>query len=207
MFRTWILPVVVMATALAVMLGFAGSPPGHSDEGRVPAGNGTWPLDPRPAVVAGFDPPAAPWAAGHRGVDLAGRVAQPVRAALPGEVGFAGSVAGKPVVVIDHGSTRTTYEPVVAAVQVGDAIPAGAVVGHLVVPGSHCPPAACLHFGWIRNADDVYLDPLELLGMLPVRLWPWAGSADAPGGRGGQAGVGMPEFVRAAVAGGVIGRS
>ena len=37
-------------------------------------------------------------------------------AALPGRVSFAGRVAGKPVVVVDHGATRTTYEPVLALV-------------------------------------------------------------------------------------------
>lgn len=37
--------------------------------------------------------------------------------------------------------------------------------------------AACLHWGWIRNADDVYLDPLLLVDApRPVRLLPlWRG--------------------------------
>ena len=76
--------------------------------------DGVWPLDPRPAVARGFEPPASRWGAGHRGVDLAGRPGQPVRAALPGRVTFAGTLAGRGVVVVDHGSTRTTYEPVAA---------------------------------------------------------------------------------------------
>lgn len=36
---------------------------------------------------------------------------------------------------------------------------------------------ACLHWGWIRNADDLYLDPLLLVDApRPVRLLPlWRG--------------------------------
>ena len=34
---------------------------------------GQWPLQPRPDVVARFDPPATTWGPGHRGADLAGR--------------------------------------------------------------------------------------------------------------------------------------
>ncbi len=74
--------------------------------------------------------------------------------------------------MVDHGATRTTYEPVTASVAVGDTVAAGGPVGRLELPGSHCFPAACLHWGWIRNVDDVYLDPLLLVGAGPVRLLP-----------------------------------
>src|ERR687893_3182208 len=77
-----------------------------------PRGDYDWPLRPRPAVVRAFDKPAQNWLPGHRGVDLAGAAGQTVLAAGPGTVVFAGSVAGKPVVSIDHpGGFRTTYEP------------------------------------------------------------------------------------------------
>ncbi|WP_457207305.1 M23 family metallopeptidase [Nocardioides sp. P5_C9_2] len=155
----------VSGVALAVVL-LARSP--------VPADRpdpvGVWPLDPRPEVVATFDPPDDPWGGGHRGVDLAGRIGQPVRAALPGEVVFAGRIAGKPVVSVSHGDTRTTYEPVVASVDVGTRIAAGGVLGVLDLPASHCFPRACLHWGWRRG--DTYLDPLDLVGGGPVRLLP-----------------------------------
>jgi len=132
---------------------------------------GEWPLLPRPAVVAGFDPPDVPWGAGHRGVDLRGHPGQAVHTALPGRVSFAGAIAGRGVVVVDHGATRTTYEPVTASVSVGDSLPQGAVVGTLELVGSHCPPAACLHWGWLRGEE--YLDPLGLVGAAaPVRLLP-----------------------------------
>jgi murein DD-endopeptidase MepM/ murein hydrolase activator NlpD len=130
-----------------------------------------WPLQPRPPVVARFDPPADPWGRGHRGVDLAGHVGQPVHAAAAGVVTFAGRLAGRGVVVVDHGATRTTYEPVAASVRVGDRVGAGAVIGMLQLFGSHCFPQACLHWGLIEGRDH-YLDPLSLVGAAPVRLLP-----------------------------------
>lgn len=131
---------------------------------------GVWPLAPVPAVVAGFDPPSSTWGAGHRGVDLLGSPGQPVRAALPGTVSFVGRIAGRGIVVVDHGDTRTTYEPVTATVDRGAVVAAGGRIGTLELAGSHCPPRACLHWGWIRG--DTYLDPLRLVGAGPVRLLP-----------------------------------
>jgi len=131
---------------------------------------GTWPLQPVPEVVRGFDPPASPYGPGHRGVDLAGRPGQAVRTALPGRVVFAGAIAGRGVVVVRHGATRTTYEPVSPTVSVGADLPGGAVIGTLQLAGSHCFPRACLHWGWI--AGETYLDPLRLVGAGPVRLLP-----------------------------------
>jgi murein DD-endopeptidase MepM/ murein hydrolase activator NlpD len=134
---------------------------------------GVWPLQPQPDVVLGFDPPSVEWGAGHRGVDLLGTVGRPVHAAVAGTVSFAGRIAGRGVVVVDHGSSRTTYEPVAASVEVGDDVVAGQVVGTLEWLGSHCLPRACLHWGLIEGADH-YLDPLSLIGCVPrpVRLLP-----------------------------------
>ncbi|GAB6987368.1 M23 family metallopeptidase [Nocardioides pyridinolyticus] len=131
---------------------------------------GVWPLVPEPEVVHGFDPPDDPWGAGHRGVDLRGSPGQPVRAALPGRVTWAGTLAGRGVVVVDHGGTRTTYEPIESSVDVGATVVAGDRIGRLSVVGSHCLPLACLHWGWIQA--ETYLDPLRLVGAGPVRLLP-----------------------------------
>lgn len=134
-------------------------------------GSGRWPFDPRPELHASFDPPDQRWLAGHRGVDLVGAPGQQVLAAVPGRVRFAGAVGGKQVVVVDHGSTRTTYEPVMAHVRAGDQVAAGDVLGRLLTTPSHCAPAACLHWGW--RTDEEYLDPLRLIGVAaPVRLLP-----------------------------------
>lgn len=131
---------------------------------------GEWPLRPRPEVVEGFDPPSSEYGAGHRGVDLLGSVGQTVRAALAGRVVYAGPLAGRGVVVVEHGATRTTYEPVAASVSVGDVVAAGDRIGTLQLGQSHCLPRACLHWGWIRG--ETYLDPLLLVGAGPVRLLP-----------------------------------
>jgi murein DD-endopeptidase MepM/ murein hydrolase activator NlpD len=133
---------------------------------------GEWPLQPVPEVVSLFDPPEVVWGAGHRGVDLAGHLGQPVRAALAGTVSYVGRVAGIAVVVVDHGSTRTTYQPVESSVLLGQPVAAGEVIGSLAWFGTHCMPAACLHWGWRRGME--YLDPLDLVGggPRPVRLLP-----------------------------------
>jgi hypothetical protein len=76
-------------------------------------------------------------------------------------------------VVVSHGATRTTYEPVEPSVQVGELVEAGAVLGALQRAGSHCAPATCLHWGLLEG--EAYRDPLSLVGAGPVRLLPWAG--------------------------------
>lgn len=166
------------------------SPPG---EGGVPTEApapapvlGQWPLAPRPAVAAHFDPPSVRWGSGHRGVDLVGTAGQSVHAARAGTVTFAGPLAGRGVIVVSHGETRTTYEPVTATVPVGSAVAAGAVLGTLSASPSHCAPTACLHWGWRRG--EVYLDPLTMVGAQRVRLLPWSG---APAGSLGPAGTGL----------------
>jgi murein DD-endopeptidase MepM/ murein hydrolase activator NlpD len=134
-------------------------------------GGWQWPLRPAPdRVVRDFDPPAQPWLAGNRGIDLAGHPGERVRAAGAGVVSFAGVIAGIGVVSVTSGPLRTTYEPLRVTVHRGDAVAAGTVLGRLTLAGSHCLPAACLHWGLLRGQD--YLDPLALLGLEQVRLLP-----------------------------------
>lgn len=122
-------------------------------------------------VTRRFDPPARRWLPGHRGVDLAASPEAVVVAAGPGVVRFAGQVAGRPVVSIDHpDGLRTTYEPVHPTVVAGDVVRAGDPIGVLAPTHAGCPVAACLHWGVRRGT--VYLDPLGLLGLGPVRLLP-----------------------------------
>jgi murein DD-endopeptidase MepM/ murein hydrolase activator NlpD len=123
-------------------------------------------------VTRPFQPPPTPFAAGHRGVDLAGSPWTPVLAAGDGVVAFAGMVAGRPVVSIDHaGGLRTTYEPVDASVAAGMRVTRGSPVGTLAAGHVGCPVSACLHWGLRRG--ETYLDPLALLRPPRVRLLPW----------------------------------
>ncbi|MFF4410930.1 murein hydrolase activator EnvC family protein [Streptosporangium sp. NPDC001559] len=128
------------------------------------------PLVGRPVVLRGFDPPARPWLAGHRGVDLATTPGAEVHAAGAGTIGYAGPLAGRAVVTVLHsGGLRTTYLPVRPSVRRGQRVDRGEVIGVVQdVPG-HCR-AACLHWGLLR--DRSYLDPLLLLGRGRVRLLP-----------------------------------
>ena len=130
-----------------------------------------WPLAPRPPVHRRFDPPEQPWLAGHRGVDLGGDAGQVVRSAGAGVVAFAGPVAGRPVVSIDHpNGLRTTYEPVAASLRRGDTVAAGDPIGTLQSGHAGCPFDACLHWGLRRGST--YLDPLLLVRPVRVRLKP-----------------------------------
>jgi hypothetical protein len=121
-----------------------------------------------PIVVNGFDPPAARWLAGHRGVDLRAASGEPVYAAGSGEVTFASRIVDRGVVVVSHGLIRTTYEPVDATITVGSRVGIGHVLGTVGV-GGHCS-GGCLHWGLRRG--DAYLDPLLLLHRLPPVLKP-----------------------------------
>ncbi len=162
-------PCAVVAVLMVAVLSLA-RPAGAQGSPVDPVPVGVWPLQPRPEVVRAFDPPVTAFGSGHRGVDLAGAPGRPVLAALAGRVTFAGPLAGRGVVVVDHGPTRTTYEPVAAQVSVGQVVLRGQRLGTLALAGSHCLPAACLHWGWRRG--DTYLDPLLLVGGGPIRLLP-----------------------------------
>jgi murein DD-endopeptidase MepM/ murein hydrolase activator NlpD len=163
--RTRILLVLALVAALA----------GSTDAASAaPAAVPLWtrPLAGSPAVTRPFQPPPTPYAAGHRGVDLAGADGQPVLAAGAGVVAFAGLVAGRPVVSVEHADgLRTTYEPVQPGVAAGQVVARGSPLGVLVAGHAGCPVEACLHWGLRRG--DTYLDPLSLLRPPRVRLLPW----------------------------------
>ncbi|MEP7178039.1 MAG: M23 family metallopeptidase [Pseudonocardiales bacterium] len=125
------------------------------------------------AVIRPFQAPPGPYAAGHRGVDLVTAPGDAVLAPGSGRVRFAGVVAGRGVVVIEHpDGVSTEYEPLSVTVTAGEPVRRGQPIGR--VGGSHgtCPPSGCLHWGARR--DGTYFDPMTLLVALgPVRLLPW----------------------------------
>lgn len=132
----------------------------------------TAPLGEPPHVTRPFQAPASPYGPGHRGVDLAGAPGAVVRAAGAGVVVFAGQVAGRPVISVEHvGGLRTTYEPVTPSVVAGQAVARGSPIGSLLAGHPGCPVGACLHWGLRRG--ETYLDPLLLLGPPRIRLLPW----------------------------------
>lgn len=143
------------------------------------AGPLQWPLRPAAAVTRGFDAPAPNWTRGHRGVDLAGSTGQTVFASAGGTVVFAGELAGRPLVSVQHpGGLRTSYEPVRPAVRAGQRVEAGTALGVLLDGHAGCPVRACLHWGamWGPASRADYVDPLALLMSTPIVLKP----VDAP---------------------------
>ncbi|WP_410614125.1 M23 family metallopeptidase [Amycolatopsis sp. lyj-109] len=135
----------------------------------------SWPLSPVPVITKYFDAPETPFGPGHRGVDLAAVPGQDVLAADAGVVVFAGLVGGRPVLSVDHdGGLRTTYEPVVPKVAVGEQVYRGQVLGTVLTGHPGCAVAACLHWG-VRRGEE-YVDPLALTGEVgEYRLKPWGG--------------------------------
>ncbi|MFJ3382488.1 murein hydrolase activator EnvC family protein [Curtobacterium sp. NPDC090217] len=134
-----------------------------------------WPTGVR-VVERGWEAPADDYAAGHRGIDVPAALGTAAVAVDDGIVAFAGSVAGRPVVTIDHGeglvSTLDSVAPVVSA---GDSVQQGSVVGHVAV--GHCPASSpCVHLG--ARVDDRYVDPTPYLPaaewpvLLPESAWP-----------------------------------
>jgi murein DD-endopeptidase MepM/ murein hydrolase activator NlpD len=168
--------------------GPAGTGPATVDPPPSVPGAAVWPVagargTGRPVIDRLWEPPPAPWAAGHRGVDLATAAGATVRAPAAGRVTFAGQVAGRGVLTIELAEPgagtplRTTFEPVTAAVTVGEPVAAGAAVGELAAGPFHCA-GPCLHWGLLRG--ETYLDPLtllppELLRRGPSRLLPTEG--------------------------------
>ncbi|MBV7294028.1 murein hydrolase activator EnvC family protein [Corynebacterium sp. TAE3-ERU16] len=124
-------------------------------------------------VLRPFDPPAHDWLPGHRGVDLELPRGRPVRAAGDGTVFFAGTVAGTATVSIDHpDGTRTTYQPVIAAVTAGDTVTEGQVIGRLGTD-----PRGWPGLSWGARRGGAYVNPLGLLPLPLIRLKPVDGPA------------------------------
>jgi len=126
-------------------------------------------------VLRPFQPPSTPYGPGHRGVDLGGYLNEPVLAADRGLVLYAGPLADRSLVSIEHpGGLRTTYEPVQPTVRVGEEVQRGQVIGTLQAGHPGCPakaPAVCLHWG--AHRQRTYLNPLRLLESGRITLLPW----------------------------------
>lgn len=149
---------LLLCLVLSILALLTVSPPAQA--APVLPATGGWPLSVAPRILKAFNPPVETWGAGHRGVDLAAKPGDRVLAAAAGRVSFAGSVAGRGVLTIEHGGgLSTTYEPVTARVVAGTTVAVGDVVG-VVSTGSHCG-GRCLHWG-LRDGET-YLNPVLLI--------------------------------------------
>ncbi|MBT2446927.1 M23 family metallopeptidase [Streptomyces sp. ISL-43] len=157
---------LLLTLLLTLSLAAAPAPPGAPGTAGPP---GARPLPAPLTVLRWWDPPPTPYAAGHRGVDLAAPVGAELRAVGPGRVHYAGLVAGRGVLSLTlPNGLRTTYEPVRPLVAEGAEVTTGQVVA-LLTDGTHCP-RSCLHWGLLRA--ETYLNPLSLLPHPTPRLLP-----------------------------------
>jgi hypothetical protein len=178
-----------VVVGLVAHLGLAAPAQARAPWPAVPDAAYAWPLGPpTPVVLRPFVAPTHRYGPGHRGVDLAAAPGAPVLAAAAGVVVFAGPLAGRGVVSVQHpDGLRTTYEPVTAAVRSGATVGRGGVVGTLGAGHPGCP-TGCLHWG-VRRDRTTYVDPLRLLAPPHVRLLPlpdpWPDGEAGPVGAAG----------------------
>jgi murein DD-endopeptidase MepM/ murein hydrolase activator NlpD len=151
-------------TAADAATGITAADASHPATAREDAPQWLWPVAPPIVVEEPFRAPPTPYAAGHRGIDVAAEPGATVVAPAAGVVSFAGPVAGRGVVAIDHGDgVVSAIEPVQAVVAAGTTVVSGDVIG-TVASGGHCD-AVCVHFG--VRVDGEYVSPFLFLGGLP----------------------------------------
>lgn len=143
--------------AITAWTGAVASPQSLADRGWV------WPA--RSFVIErAYAAPAHEYGPGHHGIDLLLVGEDVVRAPAAGVVAFAGTVAGRALLTIDHGEGLvTTLEPVTSDLVEGSVIARADEVGSLALGGHSA--AGSLHFGVRLDGD--YINPMLLLGGVP----------------------------------------
>ena len=122
----------ILAGILLALLSFLGSTVPPAGTGTAPSARldgWQWPVEPA-LVIEAYRAPAHRYGPGHRGIDIAAPQGSRIAAPAAGVVAFAGDVAGRPLVTIDHGAGLvTTLEPVAPTVPVGARLRPGGTVG------------------------------------------------------------------------------
>jgi len=131
------------------------------------AGDWAWPV--RGEVLSPYRNGTDPYAGGqHRGIDIAARVGEAVRAPTGGRVTFVGTAGSSGLTVAlrtADGRYDTSYLHLASAsVRRGDEVVRGARLGAVGTSGRRSVRAPHLHFGVRRaGARHAYVDPLSLL--------------------------------------------
>ena len=152
---------VGLFAAIAIFVTGQGIAVGH----LAPAGGWPWPVT--GPVIRAFDPPASPYAAGHRGIDIGAPAGSTVSAPSPGVVYFAGLIGSDIFLGIDHGGgLRTTYSWLNGLpVAKGQTVTTGQPIAYSGW-GHPSDPQPSLHFAVKLNGQ--YVDPLSYL--LPLQI-------------------------------------
>lgn len=147
---------------LAVVLCLSSSPSrgAAGDSGSLPTYSLIPPVD--ALIERRFEEPDGAYGRGHRGIDYAVASGTRVRAAAAGTISWAGPVAGRLAVTIDHGGGLETTYSILSEVEVirSDVVDEGHWLGR--VGRAHDGSADGLHFG--VKLHDRYVDPLDFLG-------------------------------------------
>ena len=119
-----------------------------------------WPVE--GPIIRFFEPPATPFSAGHRGIDIAVPFGTPIHAPAAGTVTFAGWIAGSMFMTLDHGDgVRTSYSWLSGfAVAKGDSVHRDEVIAYT---GHGHPDVVTPHLHFSARVNGVYVDPLLLL--------------------------------------------
>ena len=134
------------------------------------------PVD-QPRLQRSYLQPSSDYSAGHRGVDYAVSLNEPVHAATSGSIWFAGRVVNREIVTIRTSSGNLVeVEPVCPSVAAGQTVLAGQKIGKVCDADQnyrqHCEALRCLHFSY--RTPNGYLSPIWVMGQLtPSRLLPW----------------------------------
>lgn len=112
-------------------------------------------------VLDGFRAPENPYGPGNRGIEYDTAPGDPIVAAGPGQVVFAGPVAGRLYITIDHGGGLLSSYSYLDALLVrrGQQVAAGQRIAAAAGP---------MHFG--TRIDGSYVDPATLFGIRKVTV-------------------------------------
>ena len=125
-------------------------------------------------VVNRYLAPQSEYSAGHRGIDLAGELDEPVYAPEAGEISFIGKVGYRNVLSLETRLGKITFEPVCSELPVGYPVIQGEAIGRLCQPDAeylwHCQ-LSCLHLGLITETGYLSAERF-IFGMSPSRLLP-----------------------------------
>ncbi|WP_403024127.1 M23 family metallopeptidase [Salinibacterium sp. GXW1014] len=135
-------------------------------------GGWLWPVEGPRRIVRAYLAPPTPYAAGHRGIDLAAPTDGTVRAPADGTVHYVGVVVDRAVVSIRYADgVISSIEPVASELAPGDSVTRGQTIGKVAAmdarsawSGTHCR-SPCIHLG-VRVHGD-YVSPLNYLGGIP----------------------------------------